>query len=154
MKDQKRQAKKKKTPIKPKTNMPKTRVCWFTPQHGTCPGVWLTCPVIPHFKNKHSLSWQVLIANGFLVRGGTLSTSFSQYWDFVWFEPVLGLFMLSQPGFLFPFSCSPGSIGSPSQAYSKDLCCCFSLFSHIHATPHQNMSLSKPEAPPRNGHLL
>lgn len=59
--------KKKQTPIKPKTNMPKTRVCWFTPQHGTCPGVWLTCPVIFHCENKHSLSWQVLIANGFFV---------------------------------------------------------------------------------------
>lgn len=61
MKNQKRQARKKKqTPIKPKTNMPKTRVCWFTPQHGTCPGVWLTCPVILHCENKHSFSWQVL----------------------------------------------------------------------------------------------
>lgn len=146
---------KQKNPIKPKTNMPKTRVCWFTPsQPGTCPGVWLTCSMTLHCENKYSLSWQVLIAKGFLVRGGTLSTSSSQHWDFVWLEPVLGLSMLSQPGFLFPFSCSPGSTGSPRQAYSKELSCCFSLFSYTHATSHQNTSLSKPETPPRNGHLL
>lgn len=145
---------KQKTPIKPKTNMPQTRVCCFTSsQPGTCPGVWLTCPVALHCGNKHSLSWQVLIAKGFLVGVGLCPLPFLSI-GISLFEPVLGLSMVSQPGFLFPLSCSPGSTGSPSQAYSKELSCCFSLFSYMCATSHHNTSLSKPETPPRNGHPL